>query len=127
MERSVLSIDLDTLVVKVVTITTIRKRVKLDNWGRMLGEQSVPSASHQISGQLNYRAVNITSLFNYYDTHSALGHLKGYLAAYEYKYSQHISSCYFYHAAIPFPQQLIYAAEILCLLVGAKPVVLVSE
>jgi hypothetical protein len=36
------------------------------------------------------------------------------------------SSCYMYHAAYSLPQQLLYANEILCVLVGAKPVTMVS-
>ena len=38
-----------------------------------------------------------------------------------------LSSCYMYHAAYSLPQQLLYANEILCVLVGAKPVTMVSE
>jgi hypothetical protein len=37
-----------------------------------------------------------------------------------------LSACYFYHAAVSLPQPLLYAAEIICVLMGAKPVVLVS-
>lgn len=40
---------------------------------------------------------------------------------------QHLSSCYFYHAAVTLPKALIYAAEIVCVLTGAKPLTLVSE
>ena len=40
--------------------------------------------------------------------------------------SQALSSCFFYHAAVSLPQALIYAAEILCVLVGAKPAVMVQ-
>jgi len=37
-----------------------------------------------------------------------------------------LSSCYMYHAAVSMPQALIYAAEILCVLIGSKPVAMVS-
>ena len=37
-----------------------------------------------------------------------------------------LSSCYMYHAAVSMPQALIYAAEILCVLLGSKPVAMVS-
>lgn len=37
-----------------------------------------------------------------------------------------MSSCYMYHAAVSMPQALIYAAEILCVLIGSKPVTLVT-
>jgi hypothetical protein len=36
-----------------------------------------------------------------------------------------MSSCYFYHAAVSLPQSLIYAAEIMCVLMGYKPLTLV--
>jgi hypothetical protein len=38
-----------------------------------------------------------------------------------------LSTCYFYHAAVTVPQSLLYAAEILCVLIGSKPIVLVRE
>lgn len=37
-----------------------------------------------------------------------------------------LSSCYMYHAAVSMPQALIYGAEILCVLIGSKPVTMVS-
>jgi hypothetical protein len=36
-----------------------------------------------------------------------------------------LSSCYMYHAAVSLPQALVYAAEILCVLLGSKPVTMV--
>lgn len=36
-----------------------------------------------------------------------------------------MSSCYMYHAAVSMPQVLVYAAEILCVLIGAKPLTMV--
>jgi hypothetical protein len=38
-----------------------------------------------------------------------------------------LSSCYMYHAAVSMPQALIYAAEILCVLIGSKPVTMVRD
>lgn len=37
-----------------------------------------------------------------------------------------MSSCYMYHAAASMPQALLYATEILCVLLGFKPLTLVS-
>lgn len=37
-----------------------------------------------------------------------------------------LSSCYMYHAAVSMPQVFVYANELLCLLLGSKPVVMVS-
>ena len=37
-----------------------------------------------------------------------------------------LPSCFLYHAAIAMPKSLVYAAELLCLILGAKPVVMVQ-
>jgi hypothetical protein len=37
-----------------------------------------------------------------------------------------LSSCFFYHSGVTLPQQFIYAAEVICVLMGAKPVAMVS-
>lgn len=50
----------------------------------------------------------------------------------EYKDEQHkqlsvkLSSCYFYHAAVSMPKALIYAAEVLCVLLGYKPLTMIQ-
>lgn len=38
-----------------------------------------------------------------------------------------LSSCFLYHSGVTLPQQFIYAAEIICVLLGAKPVAMVSD
>lgn len=37
-----------------------------------------------------------------------------------------LSSCFLYHAAVSLPAPLVYAAEILCVLLGSKPVTMVQ-
>jgi hypothetical protein len=37
-----------------------------------------------------------------------------------------LSACYLYHAGVSLPAPLVYAAEIICVLIGAKPVTMVS-
>jgi hypothetical protein len=37
-----------------------------------------------------------------------------------------LSSCFLYHAALAMPKPLVYAAEIICFLMGAKPVVMIQ-
>lgn len=37
-----------------------------------------------------------------------------------------VSACFMYHAAVSMPQVLVYAAEIVCMIAGGKPVVLVQ-
>jgi hypothetical protein len=36
-----------------------------------------------------------------------------------------LSSCFLYHAAVTLPKPLVYAAEIVCVLIGAKPLTMV--
>jgi hypothetical protein len=38
-----------------------------------------------------------------------------------------ISSCFFYHGGMTIPDALVYAAEIVCVLIGAKPLTLVRN
>jgi hypothetical protein len=54
-----------------------------------------------------------------------IGYIRKYL---EYKDNVvgGLPSCYFYHAAVTLPKALIYAAEIVCVLTGAKPITLVG-
>jgi len=58
--------------------------------------------------------------------HDALGYLHRHLVQKEGT-PNGMSSCYMYHAAVSMPQALIYAAEILCVLIGSKPVTLVGR
>ena len=37
-----------------------------------------------------------------------------------------LSSCFLYHAAIAMPKSLVYASELVCLIMGSKPVVMVQ-
>jgi len=39
---------------------------------------------------------------------------------------ERLSSCYFYHAAVSMPKAFIYAAEVLCVLLGAKPMAMIQ-
>ena len=51
--------------------------------------------------------------------------VKGYLERYEGSFGG-MSSCFLYHGAISMPQQLIYLAEVVCLLIGSKPVTMIQ-
>ena len=57
--------------------------------------------------------------------HDVLNYLRRFLLKKEGA-THGLSSCYMYHAAVSMPQALIYAAEILCVLLGSKPVTMVS-
>eukprot|EP00981_Chlorochromonas_danica_P002144 scaffold428_cov168-Ochromonas_danica.AAC.9 len=49
-----------------------------------------------------------------------------YLFYKENEFPDHLSACFFYHAAVSMPQVLVYAGELLCLIAGGKPVVMVQ-
>ena len=53
-----------------------------------------------------------------------LGYIRNYLK-YKENLSNGLSSCYMYHGAVTLPLQLVYAAEIVCVLTGAKPLAMV--
>lgn len=48
-----------------------------------------------------------------------------YLLVHENVLAPGLSSCFMYHAGTTIPQQFIYAAEIICFLLGAKPITMV--
>jgi hypothetical protein len=52
--------------------------------------------------------------------------LRKYIRDKEGVLSPDVSSCYLYHAAVSVPQQFVYALEIVCVLMGAKPATMVS-
>jgi hypothetical protein len=51
--------------------------------------------------------------------------LRDYLVAHENFLAPGLSSCFMYHGGLSLPQQLIYAAEVVCVLIGAKPMTMV--
>lgn len=44
----------------------------------------------------------------------------------EHRVGARLSSCFLYHAAVTLPAPLVYAAELLCVLLGSKPVAMVQ-
>lgn len=53
--------------------------------------------------------------------------LREYLVAHEGFLAPGLSSCFMYHGGLSLPPQLIYAAEMVCVLMGAKPMTMVSS
>lgn len=101
-----------------------------------INEMETPSfyLSHLLSDHLQEDA----RVYRFLDTY-AYEHLGNDLISYIDKYisrnphkkhsernSMYPSPCFFYHAAVTLPQPLIYAAEIICLLKGMKPVVMIQ-
>lgn len=54
-----------------------------------------------------------------------LSYIKNYLLDKEGQFGD-MSSCFMYHASVLIPDPLVYAAEILCLLIGSKPVTMIQ-
>lgn len=52
--------------------------------------------------------------------------LRDYLVSHEGFLSPSLSSCFMYHGGLSMPQQLIYAAELICVLIGAKPMTMIQ-
>jgi hypothetical protein len=57
--------------------------------------------------------------------YDVLAYIRKYLVDMDLKLGG-LSSCYLYHAAVSLPRSLVYAAEILCVLLGAKPVTMIQ-
>lgn len=53
--------------------------------------------------------------------------IKNYIYDVEGVLAEDVSSCYMYHAGVSIPASLIYATEVMCVLIGAKPVNLVCQ
>mmetsp|Transcript_30298 Transcript_30298/g.28939 ORF Transcript_30298/g.28939 Transcript_30298/m.28939 type:complete len:679 (-) Transcript_30298:8-2044(-) len=56
---------------------------------------------------------------------NVLDYIRQYLE-YKEKSASGLSGCFLYHAGVTLPQSLIYAAEIVCVLIGYKPVTLIQ-
>lgn len=59
-------------------------------------------------------------------SHRPLTYITEHLRWKEHKVGHALSSCFLYHAAITLPAPFIYAAEILCVLLGSKPVAMIQ-
>lgn len=55
----------------------------------------------------------------------AVSYIKNYLIDKEGEFGD-MSSCFMYHASVLIPDPLVYAAEILCLLIGSKPATMIQ-
>ena len=53
--------------------------------------------------------------------------LRDYLISHENFLAPGLSSCFMYHSGMSMPEQLIYAAEFICVLIGSKPITMVSR
>lgn len=54
-----------------------------------------------------------------------LGWMRAYLVRHEGRFGG-LSSCFLYHSAIAMPQQLVYLAELVCVLIGSKPFTMIQ-
>ena len=56
---------------------------------------------------------------------NVVNYIRKYLSDKEGKFGD-MSSCFLYHASVLIPDPLVYAAEILCLLIGSKPATMIQ-
>jgi hypothetical protein len=87
------------------------------------------SSSSSSSSNSNKLEINIRNkAFNVHSAMSLGSNVVNFLLSYLYHKDSAlggISSCYLYHGAVSLPRALVYAAEIVCVLLGAKPVTMV--
>jgi hypothetical protein len=83
-----------------------------------LAESAGPAVAHLAGQPMSLRSA-------LYLGADVLEYLRRYLIRKELFGTLGLSACYLYHAAVSMPQSLIYAAEIMCVLIGAKPVTMV--
>ena len=102
LSRSVLSQSTDLLVVHIQESGELR----LDWQGKMDKLDSTITAAFFIG-------------------HDLISWISDYIVVHEGLFGD-LSSCFLYHAAIAMPASLLYATELVCLLMGAKPVVMVQ-
>jgi hypothetical protein len=82
------------------------------------------SSSKEMIMKLSGKEIHLHSMITI-PKHHIIQFIMNYLLVKE-KQLNGMTSCFFYHAAVTIPQSLIYAGEILCVLVGSKPAVLVK-
>jgi hypothetical protein len=82
------------------------------------------SSSKEMIMKLSGKEIHLHSMITI-PKHHIIQFIMNYLLVKE-KELNGMTSCFFYHAAVTIPQSLIYAGEILCVLVGSKPAVLVN-
>lgn len=73
---------------------------------------------------LNGAPVSLVGLVNIGP--DAISWLQDYLNSHDRVLASDIPSCFFYHGGLSMPEPLVYAAEILCVLMGAKPLSMVQ-
>ena len=106
MERSILDMELNRFVID-IDVTPRSKGI--------LDTSRLESYFTSMRDNYSTTPVSLLSMHNFNN-----------IGTQEKRYGSHLSSCYFYHGGVPIPQQLIYAAELVCVLVGAKPISMVS-
>jgi hypothetical protein len=122
MARSVLSQTTELLVADFSAAGTADSdhslRLWLDSDGDSDGDRNRDSNNKQRKEQIELLDLEVIGM-------DPVGFLMDFIAFKEDKLG--VSSCFMYHAAYSMPQPLLYANEILCVLIGAKPLTMVSD
>lgn len=78
-----------------------------------------------LTGRGSFETHNMQFLSVFSMGSDLVGWIQTYILSHEGVFGS-LSSCFLYHAAIAMPRALIYATELVCHLMGAKPIVLVQ-
>jgi hypothetical protein len=92
---------------------------------RILSHSSSPSTSSPLSYRLFIDDEPLRLLTLFQIGSNPVQWIADYLLVHENALAPGLSSCFMYHAGTTIPQQFIYAAEIICFLLGAKPITMV--
>lgn len=115
MERSMIDLELNRLVLDMHIVPRKSNQKEISQF----------KAYYTSSFSSIQTPVSILYMENFNHIESLVGFMKKYIAVEEKRYGSDVPSCFFYHTGVSLPQQLVYGAELLCVLVGAKPISMV--
>lgn len=101
------------------------KKTMLQKATDMLVLSIPPEGTEELKGTIGEEEIRIHTIIHI-PKEKMVQFILNYLLFKE-KVLNNLSTCFFYHAAVSIPHALIYAAEILCVAIGSKPVALVSR
>jgi hypothetical protein len=83
------------------------------------------SGESELTWRGSLSGLNTVATAAFFMGHDLVGWISDYVTGHEGTFGG-LSSCFLYHAALAMPASLVYATELVCLLMGAKPVVMVQ-
>lgn len=126
MERSVLSRQTERiLAVETDLLNNSNTRSSLVGARGSADIDGATAARGRIRWFMNNEPIEVTAVI--FLGADVVSWIENYLNTHEGVLASDISSCFFYHGGLSLPEPLVYAAEIVCVLIGAKPVTMVNS